>query len=81
MGRKQREGGIWQRRFWEHMIRDAADYKAHLDYIHYNPAKHGLVNAPKDWECSSFHRHVDAGIYTNGWGINTAAPLRDIGNE
>jgi len=46
---KKGEKGIWQRRFWEHTIRDENDYRLHIEYIHYNPAKHGLVAAPKDW--------------------------------
>ena len=53
---RKREGGIWQRRFWEHRIRDEKDYEAYCDYIHYNPVKHGVAQSPKDWEHSSFHR-------------------------
>jgi len=49
------EKGIWQRRFWEHSIRDAADYRAHVDYCHFNPVKHGLVEHPEDWPYSSVH--------------------------
>lgn len=62
------EKGIWQRRFHEHQIRDEADFKRHMDYIHYNPVKHGLVNSPNDWQYSSFHRYVKQGIYTKDWG-------------
>src|SRR5271154_7105269 len=50
------ERGIWQRRFWEHTIRDDRDYAAHLDYIHFNPVKHGLVAEARSWEYSSFRR-------------------------
>ena len=50
------EKAIWQRRFWEHQVRDDRDFVNHLEYIHYNPVHHGLVNAPKDWQHSSFHR-------------------------
>ena len=64
---KQRERGIWQRRFWEHLIRDEADYQAHMDYIHYNPVKHGWVERVKDWQYSTFHRCVVAGIYDKDW--------------
>ncbi len=64
----RREGNIWQRRFWEHMIRDDKDFEAHLDYIHYNPVKHGLVNNPKDWPHSTFKEYLDEGIYSVGWG-------------
>jgi putative transposase len=56
--KKHRESTVWQRRFWEHIIRDEGDFSAHCDYIHYNPVKHGLVEAPKDWQHSTFHRFV-----------------------
>jgi putative transposase len=65
---KKGERGIWQRRFWEHAIRDASDYERHVDYIHYNPVKHGQVTRPADWPYSSFHRYVRGGIYTIEWG-------------
>jgi len=64
---KRHERGIWQRRFWEHTIIDDADYAAHMDYIHYNPVKHGWVCTVKDWPYSSFHRLVDEGIYPLEW--------------
>jgi len=62
------ERGIWQRRFWEHRIRDDRDYAAHVDYIHFNPVKHRLVNHVADWAFSSFHRSVKMGIYPRDWG-------------
>jgi putative transposase len=62
------ERGIWQRRFWEHTIRDDRDYAAHMDYLHYNPVKHGHVACVADWPYSSFHRCVEAGIYPRDWG-------------
>jgi putative transposase len=65
---RHREGNIWQRRFWEHQIRDQKDYNAHVDYIHYNPVKHGLTKAPKDWKYSSFSRYVKDGFYDREWG-------------
>ncbi len=65
---KKQEKAIWQRRFWEHHIRDEEDFIHHVDYIHYNPVKHGLVSSPRDWEYSSFHRYVTAGIYDLEWG-------------
>jgi putative transposase len=65
---KHRESTIWQRRFWEHQIRDETDYAHHLDYLHYNPVKHGLVSQVKNWPYSSFHRHVERGIYDEEWG-------------
>jgi putative transposase len=64
------ERAIWQRRFWEHQIRDDQDFINHLDYIHYNPVRHQLVNAPKDWQYSSFHRFVKAGVYDVMWGAS-----------
>jgi len=63
----RREKGIWQRRFWEHQIRDHADLERHVDYIHYNPVKHGLVNRVADWPHSSFHRYVSAGWLDADW--------------
>lgn len=66
--RRHRESGVWQRRFWEHTIQDDDDFKAHLDYIHYNPVKHGLVSKPHDWPYSSFGRWVDRGEYDWDWG-------------
>ena len=61
------ERGIWQRHFWEHAIRDEADYQQHIDYIHVNPLKHKLVSQVKDWPYSSFHRYVERGIYPTNW--------------
>ena len=62
------EAAIWQRRFWEHTSRDLDDYHRHLDYIHYNPVKHGLVRSVADWSWSSFHRYVKMGYYIQDWG-------------
>jgi len=59
----KREKGIWQRRFWEHYIRDENDWRNHMDYIHFNPVKHGYVDCPKDWPHSSFQQAVDKGWY------------------
>ena len=64
----KREKGIWQRRFWEHRIRDAEDWRRHLDYIHYNPVKHGYCSIPAAWPYSSFHRAVKQGLYDVDWG-------------
>ena len=69
--RRKGERGIWQRRYWEHAIRDDRDYQRHVDYIHYNPVKHGHVNAPHEWPHSSFMRWVERGMYPANW----AAPL------
>lgn len=65
---KKGERGIWQRRFWEHTIRDENDFKVHCDYIHYNPVKHGYVQAPGKWLHSSFRRFVKAGVAGRNWG-------------
>ena len=64
---KKKEQTIWQRRFWEHLIRDDRDLIQHVEYIHYNPVKHGLVKAPWDWEYSSFYRYVREGMYDPEW--------------
>lgn len=60
---RRNERGIWQRRYWEHVIRDDEDWRRHLDYIHYNPVKHGYVQRVRDWPHSSFHRFVRQGVY------------------
>ena len=65
---KKKEKGLWQRRFWEHLIRDQDDFNRHVDYIHYNPVKHGLVKKPRDWPHSSFLRFVEKGVYEEHWG-------------
>jgi putative transposase len=61
------ERGIWQRRFWEHLIRDDADYARHVEYCYINPVKHGLVTRVCDWPHSSFHRDVRRGIFPQDW--------------
>jgi putative transposase len=61
------ERGIWQRRFWEHLIRDERDYARHVEYCYINPLKHGLVRRVCDWPHSSFHRDVRAGIFPIDW--------------
>lgn len=63
----KRERGLWQRRYWEHLISDHDDLKHHFDYIHYNPVKHGHVATVADWPYSSFHRHVGLGVYPLDW--------------
>src|SRR3984885_9655098 len=64
----KREKGIWQRRYWEHAIRNDADLERHVDYIHFNPVKHGHVTRVADWPHSSFHRHVERGVLEADWG-------------
>jgi putative transposase len=70
----KREKGIWQRRYWEHAIRDDADLERHVDYIHFNPVKHGYATRVSDWPHSSFHRYVEGGLLAADWG----GDMRDI---
>ncbi len=63
------EADIWQRRYWEHTLRDEADFTAHCDYIHYNSVKHGLVSHPAEWPHSSIHRFIERGIYPPDWAV------------
>ena len=65
--RARGERGIWQRQFWEHLIRDDADYARHVEYCYINPVKHALVSRVRDWPHSSFHRDVRAGIFPEDW--------------
>ena len=62
------DGTIWQRRFWEHMIRDQPDFNSHFHYVHFNPVKHGLARRPADWPHSTFHTFVKEGLYPSDWG-------------
>ncbi len=66
--KNKREKGIFQRRYWEHTITSEEELNNQIDYIHYNPVKHGLVNNVKDWQYSSFHKFVKQGLYANDWG-------------
>ena len=67
------EYNLWQRRYWEHVIRDEVDMQKHIEYIHYNPVKHGLVGRVKDWPHSSFHRYVEKRLVDVNWGTNYQA--------
>jgi hypothetical protein len=67
------ERGIWQRRSWEHAIRDERDYAGHVDYIHYNPVKHGCVARVADWPHSTFHRYVQRCVYPPNWAGTPAS--------
>jgi putative transposase len=78
---KKRERGIWQRRFWEHLIRDELDYEQHLNYIHFNPVKHGYVTTATEWEFSSIHRFIQAGILPKNWGSHDECNLPDFGER
>src|SRR4051794_9674121 len=64
----KRKKGIWQRRYWEHVIRDESDMSRHVDYTHFNPVKHGLVARVRDWPHSSFHRYAERGTLPIDWG-------------
>jgi len=76
---QRRERGIWQRRYWEHLIKNEQDYQAHMDYVHINPVKHGLVKRVNDWPYSTFHKLVEQGIYPENWGggIEGQLPYED----
>jgi putative transposase len=76
---RRQERGIWQRRYWEHVIRDDEDWHRHLDYLHYNPVKHGHVQRVSEWPHSSFHRFVRRGIYPIDW--TTPRCVMDIEHE
>ncbi len=75
------ERGIWQRRYWEHTLRDETDFARHADYIHYNPVKHGHVRRVRDWPSSSFHRMVRLGIYPLDWAGDAADPTAEFGER
>ena len=75
------EHGVWQRRFWEHQIRDEADLERHVDYIHYNPVKHGYEARAADWLWSSFSRHVALGQYPPDWGMTEPTMPSEIPPE
>jgi len=70
---KHRESTFWQRRYWEHVIRDEADFQRHVDYVHVNPLKHGYVKQVADWPYSTFHRFVENGVYSLNWGGDVQA--------
>ena len=71
------EREVWQRRYWEHTIRDERDFQMRLDYIHYNPVKHGIVSRAADWPHSTFQAWVKKGAYDPWWGGDGMAPLPD----
>jgi putative transposase len=79
---KRRSNGdlaLWQRRFWEHTIRDDSDFARHVDYIHFNPVKHGLARQVRDWPYSSFHRYVREGLLPNDWAGDASDNGGDFG--
>ncbi len=77
---RRREQAVWQHRYWEHQLRDEESFARHVDYIHFNPVKHGLASSPLEWPYSSFRRFVDAGVYAADWGRD-AVELEGVGAE
>ncbi len=75
------ERGIWQRRYWEHTLRNDDDLRRHVDYIHYNPVKHGHVRYVKEWPHSTFHRYVRHGVYSNDWAGDGFYMEHDFGEQ
>ena len=78
--KRKRERGIWQRRFWEHTIRDDEDLARDIHYIHFNPIKHGLVKKLSDWRWSSFHDYVKEGYYDEDWGDLEPDNIKGLGD-
>ncbi len=72
------EKQIWQRRFWEHLITDNNDWQRHMDYIHYNPVKHGYTNHPGKWKFSSFSTAVKKGWYDSNWGASEPENIKNL---
>jgi len=77
----KRERGVWQRRFWEHQIQDQNDLAQHVDYIHYNPVKHGWVEHPADWPHSTLHAYIERGIVSRNWGGTPANRVDGYGER
>ena len=76
--KEKRQSSLWQNRYWEHQIRDEDDFARHVDYVHWNPVKHGQVMRVEDWPYSSFHRYVKEGVYPQDWvGRGTPAVTQD----
>lgn len=79
--RAKGERGIWQRRFWEHQLRDDEDLRRHIDYVHYNPVKHGHATQASDWPYSSIHRYIRTDDLPRNWAAPEGAPLVDAGER
>lgn len=75
------EYALWQRRFWEHTIRNEIDFERHVDYVHFNPVKHGLVSRVRDWPYSSFHAYVRRGLKLADWAGDVKVPMMDFGER
>ena len=78
---RKKEVTVWQRRFWEHAIRDENDFARHVEYIHYNPVKHNLAVSPWQWPYSSFRSFVKKGLYDRDWGITDIVFGKEVGRE
>jgi putative transposase len=76
--KRKKERGIWQRRYYEHLVQDEIDLENHVDYIHFNPVKHELVQSPNQWRWTSFQRFVKAGQYSIDWGRQKPENLKDF---
>jgi putative transposase len=81
--RRHRNGeyALWQRRFWEHTIRNEIDFERHVDYVHFNPIKHRLVNRVSEWPYSSFHAYVRRGLLPVDWAGDVDEPTMDFGER
>jgi putative transposase len=77
----KQERGLWQRRYWEHTLRDEADFARHADYIHFNPVKHGYVRRVRDWPHSTFHRMVGSGVYPLDWAGDMSLDASVLGER
>ncbi len=75
------KSAVWQARYWEHLIRNQEDYRQHVEYIHYNPVKHGHVSRPWAWPHSSFRQYVQEGLYAREWGDTAPLLGEKIGHE
>jgi putative transposase len=78
---RKNEQAIWQHRYWEHLLHDELDFENHVNYIHYNPVKHGYVNKASNWKFSSIHRYIKQGIISDNWGSLGVSFSDEIGNE
>ncbi len=74
---RKREAAVWQRRFWEHQIRDRLDLKKHFDYIHFNPVKHGHVKCVSDWPYSTYHKYLKSGWYQGTQGLEYVRNIQE----
>jgi putative transposase len=72
---------LWQRRYWEHTIRNEIDFERHVDYVHFNPVKHGLVRRVCEWPYSSFHVHVRRGLLPADWAGDLSEAITDFGER